>query len=196
MIKVPLALVVFLAVLSSITATSSQTAVARPWPGARGGGHAMAFDERRGLTMLYGDRGADASTLWAWDGRRWRSFDGAGPGLRRHIKLAYDRARDRLVMYGGYDDAGLEIRSDTWEWDGQRWLGIDAPGPGPRSSYSLALRSATKGGHPLRRLVAGRSKSRHLDVGRERAGPGLLMEGPRRAAKPASCSTAALASRC
>ena len=138
MLKVPLANAVFLSVFYLAAAPSSQTpAAASPWPGARGGAHAMAFDERRGLTMLYGDRGADASTLWAWDGRRWRSFVGSGPGLRRHIKLAYDSSRDRLVMYGGYDDAGLEIRADTWEWDGRQWLRIDAPGPGPRSSYSL-----------------------------------------------------------
>lgn len=127
-----------LVVFSQVTATSLQPSAAPgPWPGARSGAHAMAFDERRGLTMLYGDRGADASTLWAWDGRQWRAFVGSGPGLRRHIKLVYDRARDRLVMYGGYDDAGLEIRSDTWEWDGRQWLRIEAPGPGPRSSYSL-----------------------------------------------------------
>lgn len=97
----------------------------------------MAYDDRRGLTMLYGDRSTDASRLWAWDGVRWQSFDAPGPGLRRHIKLAYDTARGRLVLYGGYDDAGLEIHSDTWEWDGQRWQQRARQGPGPRSSYSL-----------------------------------------------------------
>jgi hypothetical protein len=126
-------------VVCQITVPSSQAPkTPDPWPGPRGGAHAMAFDERRGLTMLYGDRGADASTLWAWDGRRWQAIDAAGPGLRRHIKLAYDIGRDRMVMYGGYDDTGLDIKSDTWEWDGRQWLGIDTPGPGPRSSYSLA----------------------------------------------------------
>ena len=97
----------------------------------------MAYDERRGLVMMYGDRGPEAAVLWAWDGSRWRSFTGPGPGLRRHIKLAYDAARDRLVLYGGYDDAGLDIRSDTWEWDGARWHLAASSGPGPRSGYSL-----------------------------------------------------------
>lgn len=125
-------------VISHVSVWSHTPASTEPWPGARSGAHAMAFDERRALTMLYGDRGADATTMWAWDGRRWRASDAAGPGLRRHIKLAYDSARDRMVMYGGYDDSGRNILSDTWEWDGQRWHQFDVPGPGARSSYSLA----------------------------------------------------------
>ena len=126
------------AVTLCFTGSPAHEQTATPaWPGARGGAHAMAFDERRGLTMLYGDRGADATRLWAWDGTRWRSFDSPGPGLRRHIKLAYDPARDRLVLYGGYDDSGLDIRSDTWEWDGEQWRRVPVQGPGPRSSYAL-----------------------------------------------------------
>jgi hypothetical protein len=87
--------------------------------------------------MLYGDRSPDATVLWAWNGRAWRSFDAPGPGLRRHIKLAYDVVRDRLVLYGGMDDSGTQTFADTWEWDGQRWAQFTSPGPGPRSSYSL-----------------------------------------------------------
>lgn len=107
------------------------------WPAPRSGAHAMAFDQRRGLTLLYGDRATDALTLWAWDGHSWRAFTGPGPGLRRHIKMAYDEARDRTVLYGGYDDSGTRINDDTWEWDGRRWNQIQADGPGPRSSYAL-----------------------------------------------------------
>lgn len=127
------------AALGALHATSQTvpTPSSTAWPAARGGAHAMAFDARRGQTMLYGDRGPDASRLWAWDGTRWRSFDAPGPGLRRHIKLAYDIARDRLVLYGGYDDRGLDIRADTWEWTGEQWTHVTDEGPGPRSSYSL-----------------------------------------------------------
>ncbi len=59
-----------------------------------------------------------ASRLWAWDGVSWHSFDTPGPELRRHIKVAYDTARGRLALYGGYDDAGREMYSErhhlTW----------------------------------------------------------------------------------
>lgn len=116
------------------------------WPAPRSGAHAMAFDAKRGVVLLYGDRAADAGVLWAWDGATWTAHRGAGPGLRRHIKLAYDAARDRTVMYGGYDDNGRDIYADTWEWDGETWHRFDEPGPGPRSSYSLVY-------DPIRRHV-------------------------------------------
>jgi len=117
-------------------------AVSQPTsPAARGGGHALAYDSRRGMSMLYGDRGSDATTLWGWDGSSWHAFNQPGPGLRRHIKLAYDVARDRLVLYGGFDDSGRILNSDTWEWDGQSWSRVATDGPGPRASYALAYDS-------------------------------------------------------
>jgi Galactose oxidase, central domain len=107
------------------------------WPGPRAGAHALAYDARRGLTLLYGDRGRDATTLWAWDGNHWTAFDAPGPGLRRHIKLAYDERRDRVVLFGGLDDSGRQFMGDTWEWDGQRWTRVATAGPPPRSSYAM-----------------------------------------------------------
>jgi hypothetical protein len=144
-------LVIFLGVCPlAVTLTShagaTSTLQSQPWPAARSGAHAVAYDSKRGLTFLYGDRAADAGTLWAWNGEQWRAFDAPGPGLRRHIKLAFDEARDRLVLYGGYDDAGREIFADTWEWDGRQWQRFDATGPGPRSSYSFVY-------DPVRRHV-------------------------------------------
>ena len=91
--------------------------------------------------MLYGDRGPKATTLWGWDGSSWHAFNQPGPGLRRHIKLAYDSGRDRLVLYGGFDDSGRILNSDTWEWDGQSWTRVAIDGPGPRASYALAFDS-------------------------------------------------------
>lgn len=110
---------------------------APPWPAAHAGGHALAYDSRRGWTLLYGDRGPDAERLWAWDGRQWRSFDEPGPGLRRHIKLSYDATRDRVVLFGGLDESGRNFMSDTWEWDGQRWTQAATAGPPARASYSM-----------------------------------------------------------
>ena len=123
----------------------SAQATAQPpravWPAAHAGGHALAYDSRRGMSMLYGDRGPDATTLWGWDGISWHAFNQPGPGLRRHIKLAYDSARDRLVLYGGFDDSGRILNSDTWEWDGQSWSRVATDGPGPRASYAFAYDS-------------------------------------------------------
>ncbi len=95
--------------------------------------------------MVYGDRGPDSTTLWGWDGAKWRAFREPGPGLRRHIKLAYDPVRDRLVLYGGLlDNATYSLMGDTWEWDGSRWERVATVGPGPRASYSLVYDRARK----------------------------------------------------
>ncbi len=113
-------------------------AQASSWPAPHAGAHGVAYDSRRGMTMVYGDRGPDSTTLWGWDGAKWRAFREPGPGLRRHIKLAYDPVRDRLVMYGGFiDNATYSLMADTWEWDGSRWERVATDGPGPRASYSL-----------------------------------------------------------
>ena len=33
--------------------------------------------------------------------------------------MAYDAARGKVVLFGGYD--GQTNLADTWEWDGQAW---------------------------------------------------------------------------
>jgi hypothetical protein len=37
--------------------------------------------------------------------------------------MAYDAARSRLVLFGGYN--GTENLNDTWEWDGTQWRCVD-----------------------------------------------------------------------
>jgi hypothetical protein len=36
--------------------------------------------------------------------------------------MAYDEARDRLVVIGG--DQGNGLVADVWEWDGSRWMEV------------------------------------------------------------------------
>lgn len=58
-----------------------------------------------------------------------------------HCRMHEDyrsRRCDRLVLYGGFDDSGRVLNSDTWEWDGQNWTRVATDGPGPRASYALA----------------------------------------------------------
>lgn len=54
-----------------------------------------------------------------------------GPRLRTEGSIAFDAARQRLVVFGGKaQTAGL--RGDTWEWDGHRWrelLVLVSPSP-------------------------------------------------------------------
>lgn len=84
--------------------------------------HAMVFDERAGVVLLYsgaaGHRNAPLNDMWKWDGERWTEIplSGPTPGYRYQPVMVYDRARGRTVLYGGIGGT-----SDTWEWDGAQW---------------------------------------------------------------------------
>jgi hypothetical protein len=52
--------------------------------------------------------------------------------LRKDFSLAYDSARDRLVLFGGLDPDTLMPLNDTWEFDGTSWIQrtpLNAPSP-------------------------------------------------------------------
>ncbi len=101
--------------------------------------HAMAYDAARGVTVLFGGYdGADflgdtwtwngvqwAQVTWAWDGVRWArvAAEGeGGPSARRGHAMAYDAAREVIVLFGGRGVDGL--LGDTWWWDGERWTEV------------------------------------------------------------------------
>jgi len=89
--------------------------------------HAMVFDERAGVVLLYGGsaahKGAPLADMWSWDGSRWTAIplEGPTPGHRYQPVMVYDRARGRTVLYGGLEG----FRDDTWEWDGRSWREIE-----------------------------------------------------------------------
>jgi len=55
---------------------------------------------------------------WEWDGSAWieRTPAGRKPPARCKHALAYDSARGRLVLFGGFGVSGEPLQ-DTWEWD-------------------------------------------------------------------------------
>lgn len=62
-----------------------------------------------------------AGAIWQFDGSAWTAVATPGaPPPRTGAGLAYDAARQRLVLFGGVD-AGLAPLADTWEWDGSSW---------------------------------------------------------------------------
>jgi hypothetical protein len=58
--------------------------------------------------------------------------------------MAYDEARERVVLFGGWD--GQKFLGDVWEWDGA-WKQVDARGPSPRGGLPSMLY------HPSRQAV-------------------------------------------
>jgi cysteine-rich repeat protein len=61
------------------------------------------------------------------------------PPLRADHALAYNRARDRVVAFGGYRQGAL---ADTWELDGKSWAQVlPTVSPGPRYSHAQSFDS-------------------------------------------------------
>jgi hypothetical protein len=56
------------------------------------------------------------------------------------VGTAYDAARARLVVFGGYMNG--TYLGDTWEWDGATWQRVAVPGPSARNSPALAYDAA------------------------------------------------------
>ncbi len=89
----------------------------RFWP-------AMAYDSRRGVTVLFGGGTYDGrytrfNDTWEWDGVEWSLRATSGPTARYAAAMAYDEHRGVVVLYGGNQEGK---RGDMWEWDGQSWV--------------------------------------------------------------------------
>jgi hypothetical protein len=103
----------------------------------------MVFDAFHGKVILFGGAvpgglpggGTELNDLWSWDPstKTWSEIaqSGAWPGARELFGMAFDRARNRVVVYGGSDDL-------VWEWDGAAWTQITTTtGPGGRQACAM-----------------------------------------------------------
>lgn len=88
-------------------------------------GAASAYDTQRQRWVLFGGgqatSGLRLADTWEWDGAQWVHIDtgNTGPSARFHHAMAYDRARRRVVLFGGNGETST--LSDTWEWNGTQW---------------------------------------------------------------------------
>lgn len=121
-------------------------------------GHAMAFDETRGVVVMFGgvtqgnaacDGIVDCGKLWTWNGTNWieAAQGNIGDGLplaRERHAMAWDDVRDEIVLFGGLRDAlpggtacnegFFGVCDDTWSWNGTRWDKLATVGPGSTST--------------------------------------------------------------
>lgn len=107
-------------------------------PGARNG-QSMVYDSARSRVILFGGANhvLDGSKqtdqalgdMWAYTkDRNWTELTPATlPAARAYAGAAYDRAHDRILLYGGTTYNG--DLNDTWEFDGTTWhqVATDTP---------------------------------------------------------------------
>lgn len=115
-----------------------------------GRGHfALAWDAGAGKLMLHGGLrlGAEGrfGDLWAWEGGKWALVheSDTGPGIRDHHGMAYDSARERMILFGG-SRGGPEAQvllEDTWSFDGETWRQHHGSGPPARATHRMAYDS-------------------------------------------------------
>ena len=59
------------------------------------------------------------------------------PSARSYVAMAYDAASKKVLLFGGFGDAGY--LNDTWTFDGTTWTKVDtAITPGPRTNAQMA----------------------------------------------------------
>jgi hypothetical protein len=115
--------------------------VATTGPAARTD-HAMAT-LANGRILLFGgktDAAVNSSAVadtWEWNGSEWTLLSNSGPAARAGHTLAFDSARNRLVLFGGLDANGA-VLGDTWEWTGNSWTQAATTGPSPRFAHTMA----------------------------------------------------------
>lgn len=105
--------------------------------------HAMVYDSNRDRVILFGGRKEGTvvrqrygvlGDTWAWQNGEWQDLaPGGAPSARAFPGLAYDRDRDRVLLFGGVnyaeDGKTLQTLTDTWEYDGDQWAQVDDGGP-------------------------------------------------------------------
>jgi hypothetical protein len=96
-------------------------------------GFGLAYDIARGVTVLFGglQRERDENLefveqvlndTWEYDGEQWIHVTPEQfPPARYGHAMAYDEARQVIVLFGGIDATGSPL-NDTWEYDGDGWV--------------------------------------------------------------------------
>ncbi len=104
-------------------------------------GHDMVLDAARNRIVMFGGYGAGGAMNTTHElvstspfTQQWFQIATTGtPPARNSHRLAYDRRRQRTVMFGGSDVAGIFL-GDTWEYDGATatWTQVFPPVSPPR----------------------------------------------------------------
>jgi hypothetical protein len=111
--------------------------------------HVMAFDEARGVAVVYGGYcGGTCSTFtvdetWEWDGTSWtQKFSAVTPGTAcsagiTRSAMAYDTREEVCILFGGVMGY-CGYSNETWQWDGNEWIQLfPVHSPPNRAEHSM-----------------------------------------------------------
>lgn len=109
-------------------------------PAARWGA-AMAPNPGGGVVLFGGSTSTDFfnDETWVWNGTTatWTKQNPiTSPPGRQYGAMAYDPARNEVVLFGGRDANGM--RGDTWVWNGINWTRRTPSGDRPPARYVAA----------------------------------------------------------
>lgn len=122
-------------------------------PIARYGG-SMAYDERRGRTVLFGGQPVlsgpgeqyDAQVVWEWDGARWHTngppVNPPTPNSPPQPRMLYDSFRETIVFGPSSDIHGYW---SFWNWNGASWTNNN-PQAYLNDPVLLAMNGTSQGG--------------------------------------------------
>jgi len=107
----------------------------------------MAFDSKRGVTVLWGgmnEMQAWQNATWEWNGTTWAQITTKdSPTARRGAALGFDSKRNMMVLFGG--NADTADQDDTWQYDGKNWTKLDVKdGPSARAGAAMAFDAVNK----------------------------------------------------
>jgi hypothetical protein len=97
----------------------------------------MAPEPARGSVLLFGGwhGAAFLSDTWTWNGAWVEHQPATSPGDQNQCAMAYDEARQRVVLLG----LSSQFQTETWEWDGTTWVQrTPASSPPQRRAHAMA----------------------------------------------------------
>lgn len=83
------------------------------------------------IALVFSSRLLEGDCPAAWNARAT-----AGPSGRYAFAMSYEGSAGRAVLFGGTDDAQLNL-GDTWGWDGAAWSLLSTSGPEPRKTPAM-----------------------------------------------------------